>query len=85
MGARGATHCGRRGDCRRIYHVYNLVDDCLETEWTDYRDFANGLVAVACCAAAVKFVFNVRLSYWRVLILVSIVIALIVVGLRAMM
>jgi hypothetical protein len=52
-------------------------------DWGDYRDLASGLAAVACCAAAVKFVFNVRLSYWVVLILVFIVIALLIVGIQA--
>ena len=38
---------------------------------------------MACCAGAIKFVFNLRLAYWRVLILVFIAIALLVVGLLA--
>ncbi len=46
----------------------------------DYLYLAGGLVLVACCAAAVKFVFNLRMRYWVVLLLVLAAIAILMFG-----
>ncbi len=49
----------------------------------DYLYLAGGLILLACCAAAVKFVFNLRMRYWIVFVLVLATIAVLVLGIQA--
>jgi hypothetical protein len=49
----------------------------------DYLNLAGGLALVACCAVAVKFVFNLRISYWIVFLLVLAAHAILMFGIQA--
>jgi hypothetical protein len=49
----------------------------------DYLFLAGGLALVACCAVAVKFVFNLRISYWIVFLLVLAALAILMFGIQA--
>ena len=49
----------------------------------DYLYLAAGLALVACCAVAVKFVFNLRIGYWVVFPLVLAAIAILTIAIQA--
>ena len=49
----------------------------------DYLSLAGGLALVTCCAVAVKFVFNLRISYWIVFLLVLAALAILMFGIQA--
>ena len=49
----------------------------------DYLYLAGGLALVVCCAVAVKFVFNLRISYWIVFLLVLAALAILMFGIQA--
>ena len=49
----------------------------------DYLHLVGGLALVACCAVAVKFVFNLRISYWIVFLLVLVALAILMFGIQA--
>jgi hypothetical protein len=49
----------------------------------DYLYLAGGLLLVACCAAAVKFVFNLSIRYWVVLVLILAAMAILMFAIQA--
>ena len=48
----------------------------------DYLSLAGGLALVACCAVAIKFVFNLRISYSIVFLLVLAAIVILMFGIQ---